>query len=66
MSGLETFGLVVLTMLISAITMAWAFLITDGDIDVAPWIAWGTGALMFVIVVYLWASGRPFPLGGGA
>ena len=65
MSGLEAFGLIILTMLLYiTCTTVFAVMVTFGDGDF-PWVAWITGMLMFMAAVALWASGRPFPIGGG-
>lgn len=67
MSGLEAFGLVVLAVICYiVVTMVLALMITGVYEEITQWIAWCIGMVLFVAVIALWASGEPFPLGGGA
>lgn len=61
MSLLEAFGIIILMIVVyCSITIAWGLIITDGNMNKVPWVAWFIGMLMFVATVALWSSGRPF------
>ena len=67
MSGLELCAVSAITWVVFVfITSQIGRLITKGRSDLTAVAAWLLGSVLFVAVIALWASGRPFPLGGGA
>ena len=67
MSGLGLFfATVIMWIAYVFITSQIGRLITKGRSDLTAVAAWLLGSVLFVAVIALWASGRPFPLGGGA
>ena len=67
MSGLELCAVSAIMWAAFIVITSWlGRLIAKGRADLAAVAAWLLGSALFVAVVTLWASGRPFPIGGGA
>lgn len=67
MSGLEIFAIGMLAVMFYCIsTLLIGAIATDCDPDMMMFMAWILGIALFTIVVLAWASGKPFPIGGGA
>lgn len=67
MSGLELCAVLVIAWIAYIfITSQIGRLITKGRPDLTAVAAWLVGSVLFVVAMACWASGGPFPLGGGA
>lgn len=68
MSGLELFAVDVISGLVYVgFTLLFAIApIKENEWKAAFALAWIAGMTLFIAIVVLWVSGKPFPLGGGA
>lgn len=65
MSGLEIFAIIILSAFAYA-TISLVFTgIVAGDLEDSSFVlAWLCGMVLFVVVALMWATDKPFPIGG--
>lgn len=65
MNGLEIFAIIILSAFAyTMISLVFAGVIA-GDLEDSSFIlAWLFGMVLFVVVVLMWATDKPFPIGG--
>lgn len=65
MNGLEIFAIIILSALAYAIISLVFTGIVTGDVEESSFVlAWLYGMALFVVVVLMWATDTPFPIGG--
>ena len=65
MNGLEIFAIIILSALAYAIISLMFAGIVAGDLEDSSFVlAWLFGMVLFVVVVLMWATDTPFPIGG--
>ena len=65
MNGLEIFAIIILSALAYAIISLVFTGIVTGDVEEPSFVlAWLYGMALFVVVVLMWATDTPFPIGG--
>lgn len=65
MNGLEIFAIIILSAFAYAIISLMFAGIVAGDLEDSSFVlAWLFGMVLFVVVVLMWATDTPFPIGG--
>lgn len=65
MNGLEIFAIIILSAFAYAIISLMFAGIVAGDLEDSSFVlAWLYGMVLFVVVVVMWATDKPFPIGG--
>ena len=65
MNGLEIFAIIILSAFAYAIISLMFTGIVAGDLEDSSFVlAWLYGMALFVVVVLMWATDTPFPIGG--
>ena len=65
MNGLEIFAIIILSAFAYAIISLMFAGIVAGDLEDSSFVlAWLFGMVLFVVVVLMWATDKPFPIGG--
>ena len=65
MNGLEIFAIIILSAFAYAIISLMFAGIVAGDLEDSSFVfAWLFGMVLFVVVVVMWATDKPFPIGG--
>lgn len=65
MNGLEIFAIIILSALAYAIiSLVFTGIVTGSLEDSSFVLAWLYGMALFVVVVLVWATDTPFPIGG--